>query len=261
MKLLLVLAVVVGTAFALDIPSVGSLLFGGFEDTVAVQYTRFAQESWIQAYVQIPQTTRNCLMKRLLNVIEMFTNSQPFDIQSHLAQTKQQCALGFDKVQQLLDIIAADHHKLTPLVQDIFVKLITELSQTGMNGFRQTNVHYQDNWLKATKNDQLQMVAVYKKLNFFFNGPYSDILTKQAYAVSKCNYAQLPGLLVTFARIVKLAEQTNPAPPQGPYAALHQVVREDFAALRAFAMTSPMKNVLTKQSITSVAGVQTAHMS
>jgi hypothetical protein len=255
MKLLIVLTVAVGAAFALDIPSVGSLLFGGFEDSVAVQITRFAPDTWIQAYVQIPQTTRNCLMKRLLNMIEMISKSQPFNIQSHLAQTQQQCTLGFNKVQPLLDLVVADHHKLSPLVQNIFVQFINDLAQSGINGFRQTSARYQGSWLKATPSDQAQMAGVFTKLTFFFNGPYAQTLTKQAYAVSTCDFLQVPGLLLTLERIGKLAQQTNPAPPQGPYAALHQVVREDFAALRAFAMTSPLKSVLTKQTFTSVAGM------
>ncbi|KAH7703499.1 hypothetical protein AAVH_29325 [Aphelenchoides avenae] len=91
-----------------------------FAESVAVQYTRFAPDSWINAYVKIPQADRQCLLGRLMNLLGMIANSQPVNIQQHLAQTQQQCPSGFDKAYPLLNTMLGDMKKLTPLVQQIF---------------------------------------------------------------------------------------------------------------------------------------------
>ncbi|KAH7693708.1 hypothetical protein AAVH_39252 [Aphelenchoides avenae] len=234
MKLFVTLLVVASTV------PVAHCLVGAteFEDWLAVQYTRFAPESWTQAYTQIPQATRQCLMGRLTNLFGMFWNSQPINIQQHLAQTKAQCSSGFEKVQALLNTVLNDMNKQTPLVQQIFGQFFNELAANGRKGFRKASVNYQANWLKAHPNDQQTMASVFPKLTFFFNGPYSIPLTQQALAVAQCHYTQIPAFLVTVGRIHQLAAKTNPPPPQGPYAALHQAVHEDFTALRAYAATN-----------------------
>ncbi|KAH7717804.1 hypothetical protein AAVH_14791 [Aphelenchoides avenae] len=206
-----------------------------FADSVAVQYTRFAPDSWIQAYVKIPQADRQCLLGRLVNLLGMIANSQPVNIQQHLAQTQQQCPSGFDKVYPLLNTMLGDLKKLTPLVQQIFVQFFNELAANGMKGFRKASANYQSNWLKAQPIDQQTMASVFPKLKFFFNGPYSIPLTQQALAVAQCDYSKLPALLQTIAGIGQLAAQSNPPPPQAPYAALHQVVKEDISVLSRYA--------------------------
>jgi hypothetical protein len=238
---------VLSATVALDIPSLGLILFGGFEDKVAIQYSRFAPETWIQAYTAIPLATRQCLIKRLVNVFELFWTSQPFDISQHLAQTRKECPADFDKVEDFLSIVVADHHRLTPLVQDIFSSFLTGLSQKGLHGFRKVWVKYQQDWLKSTEADQQGMAAVYTKLKFIYNSPYSIPLTKQALAVAQCDYLQLPAFLITIKRIDDLAKKQNPTPPQGPYAKLHQVVHEDFAALRGNVATSTLSDVFQKK--------------
>ncbi|KAH7706498.1 hypothetical protein AAVH_26287 [Aphelenchoides avenae] len=239
MKLFVLLLLVAST-----IPSVHSLIGANeFEDWLATTETHpcSGAEQWIQAYTQIPQATRRCLMGRLTNLFGMFWNSQPINIQQHLAQTKAQCSSGFDKVQALLNIVVGDMNKQTRLVQQIFGQ-----------GFRKASVNYQTNWLKAHPNDQQTMASIFPKLNFFFNGPYADSLTKQALAVSECRYSQIPAFLVTVGWIHQLAAKTNPPPLQGPYAALHQAVKEDFTALRAYAATNfPGAEQILKNSFNS----------
>ncbi|KAH7709520.1 hypothetical protein AAVH_23219 [Aphelenchoides avenae] len=217
MKLFVALLVVAST-----VPAAHCLIGANeFEDWLAVQYTRFAPEPWIQAYTQIPQATRQCLMGRLTNLFGMLWNSQPINIQQHSAQTK-----------------IHDMNKQTPLVQQIFRQFFNELAANGRKGFRKASLNYQANWLKAHPNDQQTMAAVFPKLTFFFNGPYSIPLTQQALAVALCHYTQIPAFLVTVGRIHQLAAKTNPPPPQGAYAALHRAVKEDFTALRAYAATN-----------------------
>ncbi|KAH7706497.1 hypothetical protein AAVH_26286 [Aphelenchoides avenae] len=208
-----------------------------FEEWLAVQCSRFVPEPWIQTYTKIPQATRQCLIGRVTGLFRMFWNSQPVNIQQHLALTKAQCSNGFDKVQNLLNIIVIDFHKLTPLVQRIFAEFFDELAASGRKGFRKASVKYHSNWLKAHPKDQQVMASAFPKMAFFFNGPYSIPITHQALAVAQCQHDQISAFLATIGRIHRLAAKTNPPPPQGPYAALHQVVHEDFEALRSYVAT------------------------
>ncbi|KAH7703513.1 hypothetical protein AAVH_29314 [Aphelenchoides avenae] len=99
-----------------------------------------------------------------------------------------------------------DMKKLTPL-------FFNELAANGLKGFRKASVSYRFNWLKAQPIDQQTMASVFPKLKFFFNA-----------------------LLQTTAGIGQLVAQSNPPPPQALYAALHQVVKEDFAVLGRYAV-------------------------
>ncbi|KAH7693709.1 hypothetical protein AAVH_39253, partial [Aphelenchoides avenae] len=129
----------------------------------------FAPEAWIQAYTNIPQATRHCLVGRLANLFGAFWNSQPINVQQNLAQTKAQCPNGFGKVQNFLNVIVTDFHKLTPLVQQIFEEFFNELAAKGRKGFRKASVKYHSNWLKAHPKDQQVMASVFPKMAFFFN--------------------------------------------------------------------------------------------
>lgn len=78
-------------------------------------------------------------------------------------------------------------------------------------------------------------------------GPYAVPLARHALAVAQCRRDQISELIRTALAVYQLAAKTNPTPSQGPYAALHRAVHEDFAAMRTYTAASSIAGPLMKK--------------